>query len=258
MFVRRPIIEQNPFAFPVEHDFGYDNLVVGGCSFTYNNSDEHACSWPYYLKDLGNFKSVYDCSMPGAGNYHIFHSLQWALTLADLDPLNTLVIVMWSGNERDDQICSPDALNSYPARHFYDSDTATAITGGNHPNARGNILNESMKLIDKIKTQHSRAVENFLYIDGLRSWLDHHQYKSIFLDYLDRTLPCRANDFDLREHLPNRCQKKLDDIFDECKNIYAYCLKNGLLGEDDFHPSVEGHLVWTRECLVPYLKSLNI
>lgn len=256
MFVRRPLIEQNPFAFQTQHDFGYDNLVVSGCSFTYNNSSEHACTWPYYLKDLGKFKAVYDCSLPGAGNYHISHSLKWALTLENLDPTKTLVVVMWSGNDRDDLICGADFLNSYPTKHLYQTDVASAVTGGSAEKSIGNV-DDVFGNIKRIKTRKSRSIENYLYIDSLKTWLDQNNYSSVFLDYLDRNLPNLTRDFDIRDYLPNECLSRLDEIIIECEDIYSFALKNDLLW-DDFHPTPDGHLEWTKQYLVPLLQKLNI
>lgn len=257
MFVRRPIIEQNPFAFKPQYDFGYDNLVVSGCSFTYNNSMEHACTWPYYLKDLGNFKAVYDSSLPGAGNYHISHSLQWALTLEKLDPDKTLVVVMWSGNDRDDLICGIDSLNAYPSKHLYQHDVISAITGGSSEESMGNV-DDAFEKIKQIKTKKSRSIENYLYIDSLKTWLDQNKFRSVFLDYLDRKIPNRTKDFEIRDYLPDDCVIRLDAIVAKCKDVYSFALKNDLLWEDDFHPTPDGHLEWTRQYLVPLLQKLNI
>jgi hypothetical protein len=256
MFAQRPTVEQNPYAFSPMHDFEYDNLVVSGCSFTYNNSDQHVCAWPYYLKELGNFEKVYDCSLPGAGNYHIAHSLQWELGEGKLDPKNTLVIVMWSGNRRDDLIGDINALKDYPAKYCYLPSVSSIISGGHQP-AFSNTKIDIKNIFD-IKNQQSRSVENFLYRDSLKTWLDYHGYCSVFLEYLDRSLPNRTTDFDIRPYLPPVYQKRLDEITNKCLDPYSFCLKNDLLYEDDFHPSADGHLEWTKKILVPFLQSLNI
>ena len=257
MFCTRPIIEQNSTALPVQHDFGYDNLVVSGCSFTYNNSVTTACTWPYYLRELGNFKKVYDCSLPGAGNYHISHSLQWELGEGKLDPNNTLVVVMWSGNDRDDLIGTKDILNDYPMSYYYFSSAVSLITGGSHQEAYVNT-SANIKSINTVKSHQSRAVENFLYRDSLKTWLDHRGYRSVFLEYIDRSLPNRTKDFEITPYLPPSYQKRLNDITSQCMDLYTFSLKNDLLFNDDFHPSDEGHIQWTKEILIPFLKSLSI
>jgi len=253
MFCTRPTVENSPRIFPIEHNFGYDNLVVSGCSFTHNNSDKDICTWPYYLRELGNFKNVYDCSLPGAGNHHVSQSLQWELVNNQFDPRKTLVVVMWSGNDRDDVICDENVLNQYPMKYQYAPGVVTGITGGSHDEAKGNI--KAGIDLKKLKSPRSRAIENFLYINGTKIWLEHHDYRSIFLDYINRSLPNRSLDFDIYDYLPLNCQKKLHDIIDHCTDLYTFCLKNDLLSDDDFHPSPEGHLQWTKKILIPYLKS---
>ena len=64
-----------PRSFDVECDLGYQNLIVSGCSFTKNFNKNCVHTWPYYLRDLGGFKNVWDSSCPGAGNNHIARSI---------------------------------------------------------------------------------------------------------------------------------------------------------------------------------------
>ena len=33
------------------HTSSYDNLLVSGCSFTFNNHDKAICTWPYFLQE---------------------------------------------------------------------------------------------------------------------------------------------------------------------------------------------------------------
>jgi len=242
--------------FEPQHDFGFKNLVVAGCSFTYNSSQTDACTWPYYLKDLGNFETVYDCSLPGAGNYHVSHSVQWALLNQPLEQEQTLVVIMWSGNDRDDFICSTDFLGNAPTKYCYLPTVASAISGGSHVTSAGNTT--IAVNVKKIKNRQSRAVENFLYMDLLKTWLDQKGYRSVFLNYIDRQLPSRTTDFEIKSYLPLSCQQRLDEMFGHCQDPYSFCLKNNLLYQDDFHPSANGHLQWTKDILIPYLKSLNI
>jgi hypothetical protein len=110
IFKVRPNIKKQ---FDTVHNFDIKNLIVGGCSFTYNNHETSAVTWPYYLRDLGGFEQVLDCSLPGAGNSHIADSLQWALEVDRPEPADSLVIVMWSGCDRDDYICPEENIKPY-------------------------------------------------------------------------------------------------------------------------------------------------
>ena len=91
IFKTRPNIKKQ---FDTIADLGIDNLIVSGCSFTHNNYNSSAVKWPYFLKDLGGFKQVLDCSLPGAGNQHISNSLLWALNIDQPDPKNSLIVVV--------------------------------------------------------------------------------------------------------------------------------------------------------------------
>lgn len=253
MFLERPKIN-NDF-MSVIYDFHVENLIVSGGSFTYNNSEEHACTWPYYLKPFGNFKRVLDCSLPGAGNFHIAHSLQWNLQCWPVDPKKSLVIVMWSSNLHDDTICAEKYLNQYPFRHYYTESVCTALTGGLGPESKGNITN-LFKQISDIKDKNSRAVENFLYITGLWAWLQHKGYKAIFLNYMDNKISFENLDIDIAKFLPKHARAELDNIMIDHHNLYNFAIKKDLLTDDEFHPSPDGHLLWTKEVLLPTLKKI--
>ena len=76
----------------------------------------------------------------------------------------------------------------------------------------------------------------------------------MFFEYRDYNLPGRDNNFDPREHLPVGIVKKYNDLIEVMpENFYKFCLYHGLMEDDDFHPSPDGHLKWTRESLIPYL-----
>jgi hypothetical protein len=239
------------------HNFGFKNLIVSGCSFTYNNHNTASVTWPYYLRDLGGFEFVIDCSMFGAGNNHICDSLIWTLESNTVDPKESLVVVMWSGNDRDDYIC-PGSNIVFKSWMFEYSDTVmSGITGGSHAEAKGNTIT-GLKDFAQTKNLESRAIENFLCILKLYSYLKSHNYAFVFLDYRDRALPARDVDFDIRKYLPKSVANRLQNMITKVEDIYTYALKRNLLWEDDFHPSPDGHLAWTKQILIPELVKLNI
>lgn len=225
-----------PRSFGHVADLGRSNLIVGGCSFTYNVSDNHASSWPYYLRDRLNFTKVYDCSMLGAGNYHIMTAVQWCIENTQLDPSNTAVIVMWSGNDRDGEIVD-----------------AAATTWGYHYTEQVGFATNNDCVVTKSRS--SRAVENYLYLVGLSTYLKSKQIPAIFLQYLNPNMPSRTNDFDIRSYLPRTLAEQYSRLFAPVETIYEYCIRRDLLGDDDFHPTPDGHLQWTDQRLVPYIQS---
>jgi hypothetical protein len=253
IFKTRPSIKKQ---YPTIANLGIDNLIVSGCSFTYNHHDSTATAWPYYLKDLGGFTQVLDCSMPGAGNQHVSHALQWALEMEPPDPKDSLVIVMWTGNDRDDYICPTTNIkpNSYPFKFCYSDAVETGITGGSYPEATGNTVRD-FKPFSTTKTKESRAIENYLYMTQTWNYLANRGYKFVFLNFLNSQLPSRSEHFDIGPLLPLLLKNKLKSMIADIIDPYTWAVKTDQLWEDDYHPSPNGHLDWTRNILLPYLKT---
>jgi hypothetical protein len=253
IFKTRPDIKKQ---FDTIHNFRIKNLIVSGCSFTNNNSETTAVAWPYYLRDLGSFDQVLDCSLPGAGNHHISTSLIWGLENQRPDPKESLVIVMWSGCDRDDYLCpKTNDANNYPFEFCYSANVISGITGGSHKESGGNTIN-GLKELALTKTPESRAIENYLYLCNTWHYLSNQQYRFVFLNFLDANLPSRIQHFDINPYLPVKAQENLKSMMLNITDPYSWALKNDLLGSDDYHPSPDGHLTWTRQILLPKLQQL--
>ena len=249
-FIRRPLIKRQ---FDVAHDFQLSNLIVTGCSYTYNNSDSSACTWPYYLKDLGNFDQVLDCSMPGAGNFHISSTLQWALEVECPDPNDSLIIVMWSGHDRDDYISPIENVNDYPMQFYYTPTVCSGITGGAAPESKGNMNHAHLKNLSITKNQESRAIENYLIRSSLYNFLQNKGYTFVFFEYYDRTLPARTADFEIIPYLPDHLSERYNGMIYKITDLYRWSLGRNYLTDDLIHPNPDGHLSWTKSILLPTL-----
>lgn len=215
---------------------GYKNLIVGGCSFTYNNSETTTVAWPYYLRDIGGFNQVYDCSIPSAGNQQISSSVQWALENHSFDPADTMVIAMWSGHTRSGHLRSA-AREKAEFNYRYQSDVWY------HPS----LVNNDEAL------RSAQTLKNYLDVLNLKTYLTQQKYSHVFLDFMDYSLPNRANSFDITEHLPLALRKKYQSWFAPIDSIYRHCLRNDLLHSDDYHPSPDGHLSWVKTVFMPWL-----
>jgi hypothetical protein len=164
---------------------------------------------------------------------------------------------MWSGNDRDDFICTKESLNDYPMRYEYCDGVAEAISGGSSPISQGNIKFDWQSMRSQ-KNKQSRAIENYLEIRALRDFLDLQKYRYVFLNYLDTRLPSRTSDFSIDRYLPKEVRQEYLDMFLKAETIYQWALKKNMLLDDDLHPTPDAHLSWTREILIPALSKLNI
>jgi len=252
IFYTRPEIKKQ---FETVFNFGLKNLIVSGCSFTHNNSRSTSVAWPYYLRDLGGFENILDTSLPGAGNFHISNSLIWALESESTHLNQSLVIVMWSGSDRDDWITPGSNINrEYPWEFKYSDNVSSAITGGTSAESRGNTIIQHKDFF-AVQTLESRAIKNYLIITNTWHYLQNKGFRFVFLNFLNPNLPSRTEHFDIKKYLPKKPCDNLDHMIEPIIDPYTWALKNDLLCTDDFHPSPDGHLSWTKYVLLPHLKS---
>lgn len=250
-----------PRTFNVECDLGYKNLVVSGCSFTKHHNPLHVHTWPYYLRDLGGFDQVWDLSCSGAGNKHINRSVIFTLECEPIPAKDTLVVVMWSGYDRDDFMVDPKAvdninLSTSPQDYYnYTDNVSLGLTGGlvGSSNLLVNIEN-----IKKIKNFHSRALDNYISIQSLAYYLKARGFKYVFTEFSSPGQMTDTN-FDPVTYLPSPLKSTFQQLVrdlhpnlgDYAKPYLEQNKKNK--GGDGYHPDAEQHLDWCREILLPYL-----
>jgi hypothetical protein len=241
-----------PRTFETSQYLGYKNLIVGGCSFTYNHNQQHVHTWPYYLRDLGGFENIYDTSCPGVGNNHIHRSIVTLIDTTNIVPIDTLVVVMWSGYDRDDYLVDPRAVVAgHPNQYSYTDNVSLGITGGElgDPNVVVNLDN-----IKKIKNYHSRALENYIAIQSLYSYLTCYGFKCVFTEFSDPGT-MRDSNFDPVPVLPSNMSEKFVKLTRQITPTLGKWALPTLDG-DVYHPNPNHQLSWTKEVLLPYLVSL--
>lgn len=238
-----------PKSFDTVIDSGIKTLVVSGCSFTYNHSEEHRVSWPYILADRLNIPVVLDSSLAGIGNNHISKSIQWCLETQELDPATTCVAVMWSGHGREDHIIESKFIKPGQPTYNY---IPGASTGSLNVTGNTGITNVTT-LYTSLRGHASSAVESYTNISSLYNYLKANNYKFLFLDFMDRNLPNRSNDIIITDYLPDVLKNKINQMVPtDIENFYRWSLQRLLLCDDDFHPNVEAHQLWCDQVLVPY------
>lgn len=238
-----------PRAFAATHYTAYDNLLVSGCSYTFNNSEHHVCSWPYYLRDLANFKMVYDCSQPAVGSNHIFNSIVNEIeTNANIMPTNNFVCVMWSGLTRTDVIVDQEIIKSWPPLvdkyKFNDKFSSLSIHNGcKFGGDLGTLCRDYKKLVDT----DAQIYESVLKIVALENYLQNKGFAFLFLGWMDLTPEL--------DRITTSLKQRLSKTFTDFEFLDHYAGKDR---EPDGHPTPNAYLGWTQNHLLPYLKNQGI
>ena len=233
----------------VEQNLGKKNLLVSGCSFTSNVEIDSIDSWPYYLRDLGGFEMVYDCSWAGCGNYHIHNSIIHAIeTETDLRSDNTVVVVMWSGYDRDDFVIDPGCAGINKSLFLFNETAGSGYTGG--LSGTGNML-LNVENVKKIKSLYSRSLENYLMIQGLAKYLQALHFPSVFCEFSTGGTT-KDNNFDPVLYLEPVLQDRFVGLVRQVTpNLGSWAKQN--TKTDGYHPTADQHLSWTRSVLLPYV-----
>lgn len=241
-----------PRQFDVVHQTAYTNLVVSGCSFTWNNHESVAASWPYYLRDLMGFEQVIDCSQTGGGNTHIFNSIVNELETNDsLHANNSLIVVMWSGLERTDILADYEVTADYEIiprpTYFFDSEKKYSSASIHFGMQNRNLLSDFAQSYQKLFLGGARVTQSLIHIVALANYLEQKKFRYVFLSY-ENLQGLELAD----ERLVNRVLPLLANI----ETLGSYADRTNQRVPNDHHPTIHARLSWTREVLIPYLVNL--
>lgn len=202
-------------------------------------------TWPVYTRDLLNFDRVLDCSCSGAGNKHIHDSIILALeSNPDLTSKNTQVVVMWSGYDRDDFIVSSNSVDkTNNDRYHYADDAELVLTGGL---LGGSNCIFSVDVIKKIKSEKSRALENFIYIVGLYQYLKARGFSFVFTNF---STTLRLCGLEIEKYLTEAQNQTLHNAITITNTLGDYAQHT----IDGTHPSSEWQHKWAENILLPEL-----
>jgi hypothetical protein len=246
-------IRNIPKQFKSEYQSKFKNLLVSGASFTWNNSDVDICRWPYYLRDIGNFEQVFDCSQSGAGSNHIFNSvINECETNPDVDPNDTLVVIMWPELSRTDTITltSVTKARHHCSNYAFDERFST-LTINNITTGGKNIVDDLCKLYKRVVDMDAQIYESSLKIIGLNSYLDKQGFTKVFVFDSDRTKS-------KLELLPKSLQISVLETMTWIAPLGEFAIGTGQLEPDNVHPTPDGYLDWTRQYLAPTLQDLGL
>jgi len=228
------------------------NLLVAGCSYVWNNSEEHVCTWPYYLQDILGMHQVFDCSQSGGGPNLVFNSVINEITTnARIDASNTLVIVMWPELARTDVIVENsgdiDRYHNMSLQRFTEKFCNLSIYNGISDD--GDRISKLAIDYKKIVSPTAQQYESLIKILGLASFLAERKFQWIFM-------PWKSMDKSgLRlDGIPESIISALD-LFEDILPLDDYADHTQQRIPNDGHPDTEAHLVWTRQHLLPCLTS---
>jgi hypothetical protein len=238
----------------VNHVSGFKKLLVNGDSFTFNNSDIHCCTWPYYLADsIGlDFDQIYDCSQSGGGTSHVLYStINEIETNKNLSSESTLVIVMYSGLHGADVIGKQSITKKWHhmSNYCFDDELAT-LSLFRKVDDTETKLGKLCDLYADIIGKREQIYQSCLNIIALKNYLENKNFKFIFTSRRDPHLDLLTVDNQLSDQVKSVFNRDLEYIGDWTK-------ERNLSIPNDGHPTPEGHIQWCRQQLLPFLSANN-
>jgi len=238
------------------------NIVSSGCSFTYGQY-----TWPNFVKAALPAQQLYNVSAGAAGNEYIASSVVDCIQCQDLDPADTLVLVMWSGADRIDKLVSGEywyLLSDYECKvKIDDRPDGYWIFSGGHCNAWLDHP-ETIKLFqpDYITADpHTFSKKSLQYIMALESFLVARGFRYRFMSFTNCWDPSQESagqtNWSVAHFARDTAMMMQWDfspwvfVNQRRDGIYELCCQRDLISDDDFHPSPEGQRVFAEEFLIP-------
>lgn len=242
----------------------YTDVLVTGCSFTFNYSRKHPASWPYYLRDLAGLSRVRDTSLCGSGCQHQFNSVINEIESdPTINPSNTMVIVMWSGMSRTDVIADSLTVGNWVReqrltdlgqdsldRHYeFDHRFSTLNIPNWTVSKSSSMIPDMRNLYKRVIHPEAQVLQSMINIVALAGYLDARGYARMFLSWRDPQL-----DLDT---VPGALADRVRALLDPVIPLGVFAEQHQQM-DHTMHPTIEAHLAWTREHLIPALRSKNL
>jgi hypothetical protein len=249
------------------------HLVISGCSFSARKLYLPWQPWPELLNDHLATETFTNLAHPGAGNSYISTSVIQHLLTANLNPADTLVVIMWSGVTRKDLIVPAElylSLTNYEFRKHV-SGLHIVMSGGIIGSWRSHSIAKMMfDNLYKTSDNSTMALESLFHIMNTKNFLDSHGYKYAFMSYVNywgNTLGQVSpnGDFNLPCAIPRSSSQLLKEIGLETKWIWAdgnkncfyeYAKGRDLLRQDNFHPNEDANSSFLSEIILPQLNTM--
>ena len=226
------------------------NLIVNGCSFTYETPESWASHLRWHL-DVPFYRNL---AFSGAGNIYICDSTIEFLESNDFVPEDTLVVVMWSGVGRQDYRISKEWYDYFMEHYGFASDFVKdsyyLFSGGR---AAGWLNNRDTKQafedFYRVVDEKSLCKESLLHFISLENYLTAKGYNFKFTSYFDYWKERSINEISSDSCIPFHCKDDpLYNNYDRKHWIDVECLgdwtwQNNLM-DNTQHPTREGHNHW--------------
>jgi hypothetical protein len=243
------------------------NLFVNGCSFT--NDENGMYTWATSLKQTYPNLNYHNMGRCGAGNHYICNSTIQFLEDLNVNPEETLVIIMWSGPGRVDVDTSGEwwyhLYEEYPHgknlndQHYYLF--SSGINWALNPTAK--------KIFDwlyKLSDPHTLCLDSLMNFMSLENYLKVHGYQYRFTSFVNYWNPAVETSKSRDYSIPYFCSKH--PIYQNYKmtnwffvNEHRDCLAEFSMDIDELdhtgHPTEIGHRKFTEQIVLPMLKDLT-
>ena len=226
------------------------NLLVAGCSYVWNNSEEHACAWPYYIQDIMGFSQVFDCSQSGGGPDNVFNSVVNEVSInTKISKDNTMIIIMWPELCRTDVVATTDVTKDYHHMSLYHFNEKFSNLSIYNSGDGKTLVGSLSKLYKRIVSTDAQEYQSLIKIIALSGFLKSEGYRHLFLSWkkIDRDALIEHG---ISEEMINVALDKISTLIE----LYDYTESTNQRIPGDGHPTPDAHISWAREFLAPYLQ----
>jgi hypothetical protein len=259
------------------------NFLANGCSFTEHiiHPDSKTCTWATFLSQQLSTENYINLAKAGAGNDYICNSTINYLEHHDLDPDDTLVIVMWSGVSRADMLISDDWYEQLKSVQPSRSDGVSnwISSGGiaNHWQQR-NEIRPIFESYYKITEPVDHCLKSLRYFIMLESYLKIKGYQFLFTSFINYWGNQRPYYEITNDHVGRPNQVTTDPMigyhcnqypmfkkFDFDHWVFVNDQKDTICEfahrqdpRESWHPSNAMHERFTREILLPRIQQIHV
>ena len=242
------------------------NFIANGFSFTQTPAD--CPNWTMFVhRSLPGSVEYTNLARSGAGNDYIADSTIRYLLENRPDPSSTLVMIMWSGVSRIDLQVSQEFYDM-----LLDWNSKTEISGVNYLFSGGmgsawpSIPRSLFENIYMAMDHKSLARRSLSRMVELKNFLENHGYNYKFMSYLNywqykEDYYSGNLDFSVSYHAQG--DALLDSlgqhwiwVNDEKDGLFEFAQERRLLGDDNFHPTSQGHELFFNNVLKSHIQGL--